>query len=573
MSALYVCVGVNDITDDDVTDALEFIRENNTLTTNARAKWSEKRRQARNNKQCRGPGALFNYLKNFNNDYFKTYILPHVTPKKSLDGKFDLKDTFSVKDIREKGAAGKYQVNGEAEKLDYNQVLRDLQRVLIVVDKAEALYIFKQRDARNDKMTIATCHLKTAKDTLKQLKVGTELNKEKIVTKTAWDIFNASVNNSAFYKRDITFYSENPEDFSFYQGLKYEPVQNDELIEKFNSHIKRIWCKDNEELYTYVQSWFATILQHPLGRCYTALVVKGVEGTGKNAVTDVWAELLSGYSNSNVSDIDSVVGKFNSAVENKKLLVCNEMDSADMNSTAVFNRLKKLITENVIDINTKNISVRTGVQNVSNYVFVSNEFNPVKISATDRRYCIMTPSEEVRGNFKYFEELFASMKDGRGMYKRDFMEALMFYYLNYNITINLRNIPETAEREIIREANKGPIESFVEEYCLELAEDGLTPVTCYDMFCRFLVQNGFKGTYKKNTFKAEMIRYCEVDADNQLHRYKMKRVYRFTDAVREQFARVIRMKQEEVHDNIRAGFDLSDDSDSDIPVRGDVEMK
>ena len=153
------------------------------------------------------------------------------------------------------------------------------------------------------------------------------------------------------------------------------------------------------------------------------------------------------------------------------------------------------------------------------------------------------------------------------------MEALMFYYLNYNITINLRNIPETAEREIIREANKGPIESFVEEYCLELSEDGLKPVTCYEMFCRFLVQNGVKGTYKKNTFKAEMIRYCEVDDDNQLHRYKKQRVYRFTDAVREQFARVIKMKQEEVHDNIRAGFDLGDDSDSDIPVRGDVEMK
>ena len=572
MSGLYSCVGKDGISEADVRDALDVIRGSNDLTANANKKWLEKRKQAENNKDCRGPGALFNYLKHFNPEYYTEHILPAIRSNKSVDVGFDLKDTFSIKDIRDKGAMNKYQVNGDEEKLDYAAVLNDLRRVMIVVDKADAVYVFKERDAGSNRMSIAFCHLKVARETLKQLKVGTELKKEKVVTKTAWDVFDSSANNSAFYKRDITFYSENPDDFSFFQGYKYDAVRNDSLIEKFNHHIRHIWCKDNEELYTYVQSWFATILQHPLGRCYTAIVVKGVEGTGKNAVTDVWAELLSGYANSNVSDIDSIVGKFNTAVENKKLLVCNEMDSADMNSTAVFNRLKKLITENVIDINTKNISVRTGVQNVSNYVFVSNEFNPVKISSTDRRYCILTPSEEVRGDFRYFEELFASMKDGRGNYKRNFMEAVMYYYMNYKVTVNLRNIPETLERVIARESNKGAIESFVEEYCLELAEDGLAPITCYDMFCNFAARNGFKSTYKNNTFKAEMTRYCEVDADNQLHRYKKKRVYRFTDAVRKQFAAIIKMKQEEVHDSIRANFDLGDsDSDSDVPVKGTIE--
>ena len=562
MSALYVCVGMDGITEDDVLDALEVIKENNTLTNNARAKWGEKRRQARNNKDCKGPGALFNYVKNFNPEYWKQNILPRISSNKSTDVVFDLRDKFCIKDIREKGAQKQYQVNSDPEKLDYYGILNDLRRVMLIVDKAEALYIFKERDAGRDRMTVAMCGFKTAKETLKQLKVGTELKKEKIVTRTAWDVFDTAANNNSFYKRDITFYSTSSEDFSYFQGYKYDSVQNDSIIEGFNNHIKHIWCKDDEYLYNYVQSWFATIIQHPTARCNTALVVKGAEGTGKNAITDVWCELLSGYSNSNVSDIDTIVGKFNTAVENKKLLVCNEMDSADMNSTSVFNRLKKLITENVVDINTKNITARTGVQNVSNYVFISNEFNPVKISSTDRRYCIFTPSEEVKGDYKYFDAMFTLMKDERGNYRKDFMQAIMYYYMNYTVNINLRNIPETTERAIAREANKGAIESFVEEYCVTLADDGISPVTCYNLFSEFVTKNGFKGTYKKNTFKAEMTKYCAVDSDGQLHRYKKQRVYRFTDAVRAQYKSLIAERVAEKFD-LGAG---DSDSDSDIPV-------
>ena len=157
-------------------------------------------------------------------------------------------------------------------------------------------------------------------------------------------------------------------------------------------------------------------------------------------------------------------------------------------------------------------------------------------------------------------------------YKNELLTEITKFRIENGIQtkIVLIDIPETLERVIARESNKGAIESFVEEYCLELAEDGLTPITCYDMFCNFAARNGFKSTYKRTTFKAEMTKYCEVDSDGQLHRYKMQRVYRFTDAARKQFTRVIKQKQEDVHDSIKTNFDLGD-SDSDIPVKGTVE--
>ena len=457
-SALYSCVNEN-IDDDDVQDAFEFIKDNSKLTDNARSKWSDKRKQARKNTKCAGPGALFNYLKKFNPDYYNTNV-KKLIPKKKIEAKFDLKDDFMISNIRDK--FGEYQVNGDPEKLDYKAVLTDLRRVMIVVDSHDGLFIFKVRDAKEKKMSLEITNRTSAFNKLRDLKVGTEAKvtktETKIITKSAYDVYDSSTNNASFYKNSVCFFSEDSMDFSFFQGYKYESVRNDSLIEKFNNHIKSIWCRNDEKLFQYVQSWFATIIQHPLNRAYTALVIKGEEGLGKNTVTDVWSELLAGYSNPNVSDINTIIGHFNSGIENKKLLIMNEMDGVDMNTKTIFSGLKKLITEDTIDINEKNIKVRSGVQNVSNLVILSNEFNPVKISSADRRYCVITPSEEKVGDFDYFDDLYDSMKESKQKYRKEFMEAIMYYYTNYKVEINLRRIPDTFEREILKEANKGAIE-------------------------------------------------------------------------------------------------------------------
>ena len=430
---------------------------------------------------------------------------------------------------------------------------------MLVVDQGSGLYVLKERDAKNDRMTVGYYNQETAFKMLKQLKVGSELKQKQyrkgeehqLVSKSAFDVYDASTNNAMFYKRSICFYSEDPEDFSFFQGYKYEPVQNDALIEKFNNHVREIICNNNETLYKYVQSWFATVIQDPLARTCTALVIKGTEGTGKNTVTDAWCELLNGYSNSNVSDIDSIIGKFNVAVENKKLLIINEMDSVEMSTKQVYNKLKKQITEDTVDIHAKNVNVRGGVTNVANLVIVSNEFNPVMVSDKDRRYVIMTPNDEHVDDRDYFNDLYAEIRPKRtAPYNKDFMQALMYYYMNYKVEIDLADIPETFERAMAKEANKPAIEAFVEEYADELSGDGIAPKDCFDKFNRFIAENKYKTNYKSRTFKAEMSRFCAVDDDKQLHRYKGQRVYRFTDAMIKHYENVVKQIKEDKNASI-----------------------
>lgn len=556
MSALYVCVGMDGITEDDVLDALEVIKENNTLTINARAKWGEKRRQARNNKDCKGPGALFNYVKNFNPEYWKQNILPRISSNKSTDVVFDLNDDFSTKDIRQKSSEHKYQVDGDAEKLDHYQVLKDLKRIMFVVDDGCDIYYFKKYNDTTERNELAILKRSDAIDKLKDIHVGTERHKDKVVSRSAYDVFNAFNNNNSFYKFAVNFFSNNPKVFNIFQGYKYDAVQNDDLIQAFNNHIKHIWCKDDEHLYNYVQSWIATVIQHPLGRTMTCLVIKGAQGTGKNIITDVWCELLSGYSIANVNNIDTIIGRFNTAVENKKLLVANEMNSAESRSNKdVEDKLKALITEPTLAIEDKGVKVRTGVQNVSNLIILSNNFNPVRLDESDRRYGVLTPSEEGKNTPNYFKNLASTLKTRtvKGYeYRKDTMQALMYYYMNYNVSVDLREIPETDERNVLQSTNKGAIESFVEEYCIELADDGIPLTDAYDRFNKFVAENGFRYQCKKMTFNAEMSEYCKMNRNGKyIQASKNKngvRAYMFTDSMKIKYAELIEHKRSDAAD-------------------------
>lgn len=573
MSGMYECIGEN-VTVDDVDDALDFIKDNANLTPEARAKWSEKRKQARNNNECRGPGVLFLYLKYHKPNYYNTHIRPLIVKKMDVNSvKFDLQDPFSISDIMQKGDNREYQVNGNPEKLDYNAVLCDLKRVFVVVGKGSGIYYFKSRNERTGTNEFDITNRKDAKDKLTDIHVGTEARgkRKQIATVSAYDVFNAGSNNKQFQRNDVCFYSENPDVVSYYQGLKYQPVQNDELIKLFNDHIRNVICKGNDELYNYLQSWFATIVQNPLAKTTTALIIKGNEGTGKNTVTDVWCELLRGYANSN-ADIDAFAGKYNTGIANTKLAVFNEVVSAELANKTLFSSLKKLITESEYVLHAKHRNAMPAQQNVLNMIFLSNEFNPIMISSTDRRYVVLTPSEQHRNDSAYFKPLYASIKmGGRGSgYRADFMQALMYYYQNYDVTIDLTRIPETEEKMLLQETNKSAIESFVEDRCLELADDGMDVAYAFEEFKHFVISNGFKYQLKKQTFSSEMTRFCKMNKNGKylqpVQGKNGRRVYKFTDEMKQRYADLIKMRQ-----NDEYGWDRMDVCDDDIPVRGTVE--
>ena len=498
--------------------------------------------------------SLIATCKKWNPICYELGVLPLMIKKP----KFNTADIFTTDDMEQKGAKCEYQQDDDTEKLDYHAVVYDLQRCMITINKGAGIFGFKEMtsDSNSNQLVVNYYNYDTAMRKLKQIIVGTELTEgknPKTVFKSAYDIYSAGFIRTMFSRRRICFYSNDNRDFSLFQGYKYNKIQNDELIKPFLEHIKHVICSDNELYYKYIQTWFSTIIKKPLNRAFTAIVIKGEHGTGKNTLTDVWAELLSGYSIAS-ANVDTVFGRFNAAIEGKKFINIDEMQSANLTESAVYDNAKKYITGATIDIEAKGVDVRAGVENLCNFCFTSNNFNPIKIEDTDRRYFIITTSSDKRGDFKYFNELYKVIKpDRNGAYNKEFMEALMYYYTNYSDTVDLNDIPETLDKIIAKEINRTPIEEFIEAKCVELSsEEGILTTDAYQCFNEFKNEYAIRANYKLNTFKAEMKKYCELDKDaNFVKCYKRgsdrrnKRVMRFNDNFMKKYSTKVKQMLEE----------------------------
>ncbi|KAA6310048.1 MAG: hypothetical protein EZS28_056385, partial [Streblomastix strix] len=112
-----------------------------------------------------------------------------------------------------------------------------------------------------------------------------------------WSLFQECA--GVFRLRDISFISDDKDVFSIFQGWKHKQLQTTSSA-----------TKSLEEFRIKTR---------------VAIVIRGVQGTGKNTFTDVLCDLMAGYSAKNITDIEEITGNFNAVIENKSLIVLNEL--------------------------------------------------------------------------------------------------------------------------------------------------------------------------------------------------------------------------------------------------------
>ncbi|KAA6359447.1 MAG: hypothetical protein EZS28_045026, partial [Streblomastix strix] len=100
---------------------------------------------------------------------------------------------------------------------------------------------------------------------------------------------------SLFEKIGMKFTSNNEGIFSVFQGFKY--MQLDEVdqtkIEQFLGLVKDTISANDERVYEYILNWFAFIVQNVGKKTETAIILKGLQGIGKNVFINVLCELLA----------------------------------------------------------------------------------------------------------------------------------------------------------------------------------------------------------------------------------------------------------------------------------------
>ncbi|MGZ8158381.1 MAG: DUF5906 domain-containing protein [Methylobacter sp.] len=232
----------------------------------------------------------------------------------------------------------------------------------------------------------------------------------------SFPIWHKSPSREIIEARKIVFDPEGKQGngiINMFTGFETKPKAGD--VEPLLEHLQLLCGTD--DVYDWVIKWTAYPLQHPGAKMATALVFHGKEGTGKNIFWDAvkavygrWGTMIT------QSQIES---EFNAWMSAKLFILANEVLSR-RERRHIKGRLKALVTESTVMINQKNMPIRDE-ENHANFVFLSNETDPIDTDRHDRRYQIINC--EYVCSKEYYRDLKASVDIG----------ALYHYLINLNL--------------------------------------------------------------------------------------------------------------------------------------------
>jgi hypothetical protein len=435
-------------------------------------------------------------------------------PKTDL---IDCLDKFDVNNIRK---IGDYIMTTDLDgtpqqRLDHRKFISDLKRIVVIIDKAEEIYFYKDFDDQGG------YHIKSLSEDrigrkFKGIKLPMKKDDGKVMT--LWDYIQQEHVKSQLRMSRVKFSPQKYDgDNTYYMfhGYKYNINRRPHYhryIKHFLYHVFAVICNKNRELCGYVFDWIASILQEPRFKTEVVLVVKGGHGSGKNTFfTNIICKLLGEYAIENITDMNNILGTFNSIIEYKKLAVCNEAKSSDdpMRKYLDNDRLRTVVTDPTIDINEKNQPQRIA-DNVLNLIIVSNN-DCVNIADGERRLLPFTTNNEYAKPkiADHTEAEYDEIESKREAYfdqlndeihGDDFYQTLFTYFMTRDVSkFRARKFPQTQERKDIIEDNKPPYELFIIDM-LERFHNGIETQTAYELYNKFCLDRGFKNIGNINTF-------------------------------------------------------------------------
>jgi hypothetical protein len=178
-------------------------------------------------------------------------------------------------------------------------------------------------------------------------------------------------------------------------------------------HIRNVLCRRQRDRFEYVVKWLAWKVQHPEERPETAIVFRsGPEGTGKNMVMDMYAELFGAHGTV-FGDKRAVIGEH---ATNEYLCVGVIDEALFHGDKQTTDMMKSLITGKTRVINPKFRDQRP-IKNMAGFIIHSNHDIVVTLGSHARRHVVLDVDESKIGDLAYFDRLQAAMENGgRGQF-------------------------------------------------------------------------------------------------------------------------------------------------------------
>lgn len=174
------------------------------------------------------------------------------------------------------------------------------------------------------------------------------------------------------------------------------------------NHVRKIYPDDAD----YIIQWFAYRIQNPGEKINHALVIGGIQGTGKDFMLE---PIRYGVGPSNVETVKptELFDKFNDWVERTVLIINEARDLGDENRYSFYENTKPLIAgpPDTLRCNLKGLSPYSVPNVMAVIITTNNKLSGLYLPPDDRRhYIAWSPAE--RPSDSYFKEVWGWMEDG-----------------------------------------------------------------------------------------------------------------------------------------------------------------
>lgn len=272
------------------------------------------------------------------------------------------------------------------------------------------------------------------------------------------------------------------------------------------NHIKENICSNDPEAYRFVRKWLAYVFQFP-DEAHTALVLVGTQGVGKNSFVEPLGVLLGNHYVL-LSNLSELVSNFNYHLKHAVLIHANE--ALWGGNRKELGTLKAMITEKTCLIEGKGKD-RIMLKNFKHVILSSNEDWPVHLDADDRRFFVLSVSEDHKEDFSYFEAIHKQLENGG-------YESLLFDLLNEDLTnFNPRRFPNSNAAFGIKLLSAKSIHQYLynvlNEGCFDVGnataigswpEFSISTETVFQDYCIWCVRNGKKDRSEKDVLIREI---------------------------------------------------------------------
>ena len=241
---------------------------------------------------------------------------------------------------------------------------------------------------------------------------------------------------------------QNKQEFSVDCGFLCDniPLPHDwkERLEPFKRHIREVNASENEVIERAFYYYYANIIQTEK-QSQIIMITTGSQGSGKSIIPTMIANKILGNKALIVSTLNDVIGKFNSQLCGKRMVLINEMSNVDSNQKHNDNDILKNIIDAPYFLLEKKGVDRIKIPNILEFIGCSNHANCIsQCDGMERRNFVVQASDKYKQNGAYFDSLIRYFDDEKNI--KSIFEFLMTY--DISDTHFLKNLPMTYNKAV-----------------------------------------------------------------------------------------------------------------------------